>query len=85
MRVFIILFVPSFFSYSYPNDLIPIGPDSVTVNGVFTSFSYDLLLVSDGTRHHHIKWNAENFASGVYFFKMKSDFGTKTGKCILIK
>ena len=39
------LFIP-FFSSSH--DWIPIGPDTVSVNNVYTSYSADVLLISDG-------------------------------------
>lgn len=48
MKAIITFFILSFLSFPYAHDWIPIGPDTVTVNGVYTSFSYDILLLSDG-------------------------------------
>ena len=44
--LFLVILLYPFFSYS--NNWIPIGPDTVAVNNVFTSYSANILLLSDG-------------------------------------
>lgn len=46
LSLFLIILIYPFFSYS--NNWIPIGPDTVAVNNVFTSYSANVLLLSDG-------------------------------------
>ena len=44
--LFLVILIYPFFSYS--NNWVPIGPDTVAVNNVFTSYSANVLLLSDG-------------------------------------
>ena len=47
-RICLLLVILIYPFFSYSNNWIPIGPDTVAVNNVLTSYSADILLLSDG-------------------------------------
>ena len=34
---------------------------------------------------YEVEWNASNFAGGVYFYKLKSEYFTNTKRMVLVK
>ncbi len=47
----------------------------------------DVLLNKElfGPGYHHIDWSAQQFSSGVYFYRISTPEANKTGKCLLLK
>jgi hypothetical protein len=85
---------------NYPNPFNPTTKIIYTIPDVGTSFMksvklkiYDLLgreiaTLVDGIKspgEHTVEWNAQNYPSGVYFYRLQSDYFTQTKKLVLLK
>jgi len=65
----------------------------LTVNSKIVMKVYDLLgrevatLINEmqSAGEHTVEWNAQNFPSGVYFYRLQSDKFAETKKLVLIK
>ena len=68
--------------FSIPNNGLNVSIKIYDINGrVLTT----LVNKEFNAGYHNIKWNASNYASGIYFVKMISDSFIKTQKLMLIK
>ena len=68
--------------FSIPNNGLNVSIRIYDINGrVLTT----LVDKEFNAGYHNIKWNASNYASGIYFAKMISDSFIKTQKLMLIK
>ncbi|MBN2279639.1 MAG: T9SS type A sorting domain-containing protein [Candidatus Marinimicrobia bacterium] len=80
---------------NYPNPFNPTTTisfdlaESATINLSIYNLSGELLQTLVNSRldngHHRIKWQAGNFSSGIYIYRLQSDGFHETQKCILMK
>ena len=80
---------------NYPNPFNPVTTLEYTLlsPGEVSLIIYNLLgqevanLVSDVQQagYHEVVWNASNFASGIYFYRLQADDFVQTRKIVLLK
>ena len=82
-------------SDNYPNPFNPVTKIeyAISVRSKVSLIIYNLLgeevtrLINDrqNAGYHSVTWNASNFASGIYFYRLQADDFVQTRKMVLLK